>query len=154
MAWDIDRVIERIYRTAEHGGDMQQVRFLTQILARYDGDQVIPRMLAVCAEDVGERPGVSFVQEIVGELLWRLKLKCSLPPNDLLRSILKTYDLSVEQIPWALAHAFGKERLLASLRELRSETTDPFEQRSIETLEWWILKADSSPYGEGPEGPE
>jgi hypothetical protein len=99
---------------------MQQVRFPTQILARYDGDQVIPRLLAVCAEDIGGRPGVFCVQEIVGEHLWRLKLKCSLPPNELLRPILKTYNLSVEQIPWALAHAFGKERLLAALKELRS----------------------------------
>ena len=147
MTWDIDSVIKRIYWAAEHheGVDWQQVHFLGKILARYDGDQVIPRLLALCGEECRGERYIYIVQEYVGQLLWRLKLKCSLPPTDLLRPILKTYELSVEQIPWALAHAFGKESFIASLKELQDQTSDPVERRSIKTLEWW-LQAFDSPY--------
>jgi hypothetical protein len=76
------------------------------------------------------------VQEYAGLLLLQLEPPCNEPLPDLLRSVLPTWDRSVEQLPFYLAETFGRDAVLHAVAE--PSVTAAIEQGQLEAVRFWL----------------
>ena len=141
MSWTIDAIIDRIRARTKTPGfvDWQQVHFLCDVASHLDPDTVVARLLDYSRNDTHDDRHDFLAQEYVGKILWELRPKCTIPPADLLRPILKTYEHSVEEIACYLAANYGPDTVERTLDKLSDESLTAAEQRSIHVLRYWLI---------------
>jgi hypothetical protein len=86
------------------------------------------------------RPKDSFGdQEYAGRLLVDLRPSPRQSLDEIIRMVLPTWNVSVEQLPKFLADTFGTDELTRISSRLMSDyPTDSREHRSLDTMRWWV----------------
>ena len=69
--------------------------------------------------------------------LHALNPPCRLPIDDAVASLLPSWDISIEEVPWYLAKQFGRDEVLASVERLRSRQSDQTALTRLRTIEYW-----------------
>jgi hypothetical protein len=64
-------------------------------------------------------------------LLFAVKPDCPVSCTDALRTILPTWDINLQEVPWYLANYFGEETIREAFRELREEPRGEWERVSL-----------------------
>jgi hypothetical protein len=78
-------------------------------------------------------------QEIAGQLLVAVRPECSRPLDDILRSTVSTWNVSVEQLPFYLRDTFGRDEVVEAAARLASEyQAESREARALSTVRWWV----------------
>ena len=78
-------------------------------------------------------------QEYAGRLLVELRPSPHQPLDEIIRAVLPTWNVSVEQLPFFLADTFGADEVTrASFRLEADYPADSREQRSLDTIRWWV----------------
>lgn len=86
------------------------------------------------------RPAEAFGdQEYAGRLMTELRPKIQDQLSDIIRDILPTWNVSVEQLPNYLADVFGRDCVTECASSMISDfPADSRERRALETICWWI----------------
>jgi len=86
------------------------------------------------------RPETTFGdQEVAGRLLVAVRPECDRPLDDILRSTVSTWNVSVEQLPIYLRDRFGRDEVVEAATRLASEySAESREARALGTVRWWI----------------
>lgn len=86
------------------------------------------------------RPETAFGdQEIAGQLLVAVHPECARPLDDILRSTVSTWNVSVEQLPFYLRDVFGRDEVVEAATRLASEyPAESREARALGTVRWWV----------------
>lgn len=78
-------------------------------------------------------------QEYAGRLLVDLRPSPRQPLDEIIRAVLPTWNVSVEQLPLFLADTFGADEVTSTSSRLMADyPSDSREQRSLDTIRWWI----------------
>jgi hypothetical protein len=90
------------------------------------------------------RPAEAFGdQEYAGRLLVDLRPAVTQDATTIIREIISTWNVSVEQLPIYLADVFGRAEIMKAASALRADfPSDSREHRALETLLWWIRGGD------------
>ena len=69
----------------------------------------------------------------------RVIAECTLPLEDILKRVAPCWNLSVEQLPYFLADAYGADTVVEIARALATQYgEDSYERRSLGTIVWWL----------------
>lgn len=81
-------------------------------------------------------------QEVAGRLLIGIKPRPRQSLETIVRDLLPTWDLSVEELPWYLAEKFGANELRATLDALEVEDSRTEQELvAIRTFRFWLPKS-------------
>jgi hypothetical protein len=88
------------------------------------------------------RPDTRYAdQEAAGGMLWALKPHCSRELREEIASLMATYDVSVEEIPWYYADVFGVEAVVHAVAELlQQEEVLPTDIKALQTWRFWLTR--------------
>jgi hypothetical protein len=78
-------------------------------------------------------------QQNCGLLLAEFKPECELSLDEFLSLIASTWNLSVEEVPFYLAHVFGAQNVADAANEMSERFAEgTYERRSLGTIAWWL----------------
>lgn len=137
--WTAAEITERIKAAAARygSGNPQQIQQFLWALERADPDETCRGLLGVFQENDFE------CQQFAGLLLARLQPPCKDDLQRIVYSVLATWNLSVEELPFYLARAFGRPALLDALHDMERETRSETEQRAIATFRFWLGRSEA-----------
>ena len=125
-------------RAATFGFDnLQQLQFCASRLRSLPQETVLAGLLLVFTEG-SPPPAGTAAQELAGRLLVALAPKGNVELEDVLRSAISKYELSVEQLLQYLMHLCGKEAVSSTLRLLEAEDLGSDERRALATMQFWV----------------
>ncbi len=145
--WLAPEIAARITAAADNysPSNPQQLKQLHTALCRAEPREVYFGIMAVF---LTPRFGP---QEVAGRLLIGIKPRPREPLEEIIRDVLGTWDLSVEQLPWYLAEKFGGSEVLNTLAALEGEGTRTEQELvAIGTFRFWLPKfhPDAQPCGQ------
>ncbi len=124
-------------RYAKHWQDQQKVRHFASTLTAVDDSQVFAGLMPFFEESGYDGEGF-WRQEVAGRLL---AYRMPTPQKnlvDIIRSSAPHYNLSIEQFPWYLALAFGREEFRDQVTALLDTGSLPERDRkSLDTYLYW-----------------
>jgi len=132
-------VVSRLYEAVDSIGrlDEQRLEQWLEVLRRRPGDEAFNALIGVFCNTA--RPASRYLdQEYAGRLLLALKPPSPLDIQAVIKSVLPTWDLSVEQLPWYFEAVIGREPVLQALDGLRTQVCTEQEHRANETLRFWL----------------
>jgi hypothetical protein len=71
-------------------------------------------------------------------LLDQVRPACPLPCEEALRGLLGGWDVSIEEVPWYLAAAFGRARVLETVATLLREPLSDPEVSQLRAVAYWL----------------
>lgn len=116
----------------------QGVRHLMLKLKKEDSDTVLDGLLGVFFLDNGFR-----YQAAAGGLLWKLKPTYKRNLREDIRQSLRTWDVSVEELPWYFAEAVGIESVRNEVKAILNEPLEEMESRVAKTYLYWLSVSDA-----------
>lgn len=125
------QVIERVGR-AKSGRDLKP---LVADLAGVPAPVVFDALFPIAVRDQGEASGPVAMSAYA---LHALNPPCRLSIDDAVSSLLPSWDISIEEVPWYLAKQFGRDAVLASVARLRARQTDQTALTRLRTIEYWV----------------
>jgi hypothetical protein len=128
---DASQVIERV-RLAKTGRDIKP---LVEDLSDVPGPVIFDALFPIAVRGQGEASGAVAFSAVA---LHALNPPCRLPIDDAVASLLPSWDISIEEVPWYLAKQFGRDEVLACVERLRARQTDPTALTRLQTIEYWI----------------
>ena len=61
------------------------------------------------------------------------------PLDEIIRAVLPTWNVSVEQLPFFLADTFSADEVARATSRLKGDyPADSREQKALDTIRWWI----------------
>lgn len=125
------QVIERVGR-AKSGRDLKP---LVADLAGVPAPVVFDALFPIAVREQGEASGPVAMSAYA---LHALNPPCRLSIDDAVSSLLPSWDISIEEVPWYLAKQFGRDAVLASVARLRARQTDQTALTRLRTIEYWV----------------
>jgi hypothetical protein len=119
----------------------QELRFIRDHLRQVQPAELFFGLLQVFCSSEGESTE-SQRQELAGRLLLDLMPPCELPPEQVIRVVLQSYALSVEELPWYLLRQFGERVLTTAFDKCSVGPLSSRETRSLETMRFWVRNYD------------
>lgn len=78
-------------------------------------------------------------QETAGKLLIETQPECFDSLEGILRSVISTWNVSVEQLPYYLEHVFGHDKVIEATAQLEPEYREnSTETNALRVLRWWL----------------
>jgi hypothetical protein len=71
-------------------------------------------------------------------LLYQIRPACPVPCKEALRALFGNWDVSIEEVPWYLRDAFGRQRVLEVIMELLAEPLSDLQVRRLRTVGYWL----------------
>ena len=132
-------IVSKVYEAVDTTErlDEQRLGQWLEILRHRPGDEAFNALIGVFCN--AERRASRYLdQEYAGRLL--LALKPPSPPDvqAVIKRILPTWNLSVEQLPRYFEAVIGREPVLQALDVLRTQVCSEQEQRANETFRFWL----------------
>jgi hypothetical protein len=143
-----DAVALLIRQKASRFGDRdpQTRRLLVSKFEKVDPEEV--RIGLVQVFTTGEPPPTSSAaQELAGHLLVELNPVGEVDLDAVLRAALPRYELSVEQFPYFLAAACGKQAVLDALARIVTADLPQEQRRAAETMSFWLRQWSQTSFG-------
>jgi hypothetical protein len=85
-------------------------------------------------------------QLLVGELLQRASVDCTIPLEELLGRVLPNFEESAHSVPLYLRRAFGKDGVLTTLQRIEDGGLGPALLGKVKTMRYWM----DAPTADGP----
>ncbi len=117
---------------------MRDLKPLVADLDRIPGSALFDALFPVAIREQGQASGPVAMSAYA---LHALNPPCQLPIDDAIASLLPSWDISIEEVPWYLAKQFGSDAVLASVERIRARHTDPTALTRLQTVEYWIRAA-------------
>ena len=114
---------------------LRDLRPLVAELAVVPGKVIFEALFPVAVRAQGEGNGPVAMSAYV---LYALNPVCPLPVDEAVASLLPSWDVSIEEVPWYLAKQFGVESVRTSVMRLRHQRTDELSLTRLRTIEYWI----------------
>lgn len=113
----------------------QQLKQLEFILRKIDDNELFHGCYPIFCEHHD-----NFVarQELAGVMLHRIMPKADFELEQVIRSCLPTYELSVEELPWYLSDLFDLAEINAIIDKISVGRLDERENKALETLKYWL----------------
>lgn len=138
----LDRGMISILVTASaerHGGDSaREFKDLVKIVGSADDLEVFWGLYAVFKVPRRELRRYAH-QALAGSLLLRLRPACPLPADEAIRSVLTSWEVSVEELPWYLALTCGEDALWNAIARLDAEPLSDRERLVLHAFRYWVL---------------
>jgi hypothetical protein len=134
-------IVDKFYHAVDttHRLDVQRVRQWLGVLRARPAEEVFQALFGVFTNE--SRPHTRFLdQEYAGAFLFSLQPPC---PSDLtktIRSVLGTWDVSVEQLPLYFVAAAGDAEVRQALAKIELESLSDTERKGLETFRWWLAQ--------------
>jgi hypothetical protein len=77
-------------------------------------------------------------QQAAGGILWKLKPKYKGNLREDIRSSLKNWNVSVEELPWYFAEIMGIDRVRDEVNSILRETLDEISRKKAQTYLYWL----------------
>ncbi|RYD23000.1 MAG: hypothetical protein EOP88_05900 [Verrucomicrobiaceae bacterium] len=122
-----------LYRASSSPNGLQAVRHFIVKIRDLDKDSILEGLLATF-----EHRSCT-AHEIACAVLWCLEVPFTRNLVVTLKQLLPNWDLSVEELPFYLAAACGKENLEEALDQIRETVEDcsPVAEK-LDTFHWWL----------------
>ena len=111
----------------------QGVRHLMLQLKKEESSIVLDGLLGVFFLDEGYDR-----QAAAGGLLWKLKPKYDRDLRSDIRRSLKTWNVSIEELPWYFAEAVGIEEVRKTVESILAEPLEDTERKVAKTYLYWL----------------
>jgi hypothetical protein len=131
---DAAQVIERVDR-AKSGRDLKP---LVADLAGAPAPVIFDALFPIAVREQGPGSGPVAMSAYA---LHALNPSCPLPVDDAVSSLLPSWDISIEEMPWYLAKQFGRDAVLASVERLRARESEKTALTRLSTIEYWVAAA-------------
>ena len=131
---DAAQVVERVGR-AQSGRDIKP---LVADLADVPAPVIFDALFPIAVREQGEASGPVAMSAVA---LLALNPPCRLSVDEAVGSLLPSWDMSIEEVPWYLAKQFGGEAVLASVERLRARETDKTALTRLSTIKYWVAAA-------------
>jgi hypothetical protein len=131
---DEAEIVERVGRAKS----MRDLKPLVADLAGAPGAVLFDALFPISVREQGETSGPVAMSAYA---LHALNPPCRLSVDDAVASLLPTWDISIEEVPWYLVKQFGREAVLASVKRLRARERDPLAVTRLRTIEYWANAA-------------
>jgi hypothetical protein len=128
---DTAQVIERVSRAKT----FRDVKPLVADLQGVPGPVIFNALFPIAVREQGEASGPVAFSAVA---LHALNPPCQLPIDDAVGSLLPSWDISIEEVPWYIAKQFGRDAVLASVERIRAQQTDQTALTRLRTIEYWI----------------
>jgi hypothetical protein len=137
-------VARLVTESATRFGDRnpQQFQQLSSRLRKANPAEVLQGLISVFTHGQ-PAPRGSAAQELAGQLLVELRPGTPAGLEQILRSALPRYELSVEQFPRYLAAACGSSAVLQALESISCEAPSEPVQHALETMKFWLRSVSS-----------
>jgi hypothetical protein len=139
VAWTSETVVSKLYEAVDTAGhlDEQRLEQWLEVLRRQPGDEAFDALMEVFCN--ADRPASRYLdQEYAGRLLLALKPPSPSNVQAVIKRILPTWNLSIEELPWYFEEVIGRDALLAALDALDTQVCSEQERKAIETFRFWI----------------
>lgn len=137
MLTNSTEIYNRVIDVAERFGanNKQQLKELAFILAKSKPEELFNALMEIFKLD-----GYTHFQhqELAGYLLFILCPKFNIDITSTIKSVLKTWDVSVEQFPFYFCISYGKDEVTRSLDSIDPESLSPEEKDRLRTFKWWM----------------
>lgn len=132
--WLAADITAEVRRTASVFGsrNRQEFRRLHDMVSRAAPQQVFFGLMNVFLEKEFE------AQQLSGRLLMGLQPKLQQPLDQIIRPVLESWNVSVEELPFYLARKAGMTQLLATLSSLESEPLSDSGTQAVKTFRYWL----------------
>lgn len=124
-------VIERVSR----GKTMRDLERIVADLADVPAPVIFDALFPIAVREQGEASGPVAMSAYV---LHALNPPCRLSLDDGVASLLPSWDISIEEVPWYLAKQFGCDAVLESVARLRARQRNETALARLQTIEYWI----------------
>ena len=108
---------------------------IVQELVNVPGDIIFNALfpIAIREQAVGSGPVA-----LSAYVLYSLNPTCGFSVEEAVSSLLDSWDISIEEVPWYLANQFGRDAVLESVGKIRAEQTDPTVATRLRVIEYWV----------------
>jgi hypothetical protein len=139
VTWTSNTVVLKLYEAVDttHRFDGQRFDQWLDALRRRPIEEVGRALIGVFENTARTRTRY-LDQQYAGSLLLALRPPCFSDVGVLIRRLLPTWDLSVEQLPWYFDAVLGRETLLQALATLAGQALSEEEQKALETFHFWL----------------
>jgi hypothetical protein len=117
-------------------GDLR-IRQLIKILSNVPDEIILEGIISVFESEQREKIWY-YDQEFSGQVLKDIKPKSKVEPIDLLKRVLKNWDVSVEELPIWFKENYGIDLIIEALDRLNNSSISDFEKDKIKTMKFWI----------------
>ena len=134
-----DELKNEIYISVDKSKDIGDLRIrqLIKILPNVSDEIILEGIISVFESERREK--IYYCdQEFAGQVLKRIKPKSKLEPINLLKRVLKNWDVSVEELPIWFKENYGIDLLIEALDRLNNSSISDFEKDKIKTMKFWI----------------
>jgi hypothetical protein len=125
------QVVERVGRARS----LRDLDSLVADLAGVPAPVIFDALFPVAIREQGEASGPVAMSAYA---LHALNPPCPLPIDDAISSLLPSWDVSIEEVPWYLARQFGRDAVLASVERLRADHRDQTALTRLRTIAYWV----------------
>jgi len=130
---DVNKVIQRV-RLAKTSRD---VKLLLIDLTGVPGSVIFDALFPVAVREQGATSGPVAFSAVA---LHALNPPCRLSVDEAVAALLRSWDISIGEVPWYLAKQFGRDAIVASIERLRAGHLDQTALTRLRTIEYWVGK--------------
>ena len=136
---EADRITQKIIEKGKRVGSRnpQEYRLLHRKLSHSSRKDTFFGLISVFQQPL-DADAVFPCQELAGRLLLGLKPKCYLEPEQIIESVLETYNASIEELPWYLAEKHGMETVLDAIEQVESKPISDRGKKVLNTFRYWL----------------
>jgi hypothetical protein len=117
-------------------GDLR-IRQLIKILSNVPDEIILEGIISVFESEQREKIWY-YDQEFSGQVLKNIKPKSKVEPIDILKRVLKNWDVCVEELPIWFKENYGIDLIIEALDRLNNFSISDFEKDKIKTMKFWI----------------
>ena len=137
--WPPAQITREILERADRFGSRnpQELKLLRKALGSSDPQTLFDALFAAIVDESDPLKAAER-QQLAGRLLLMLEPPCPHPAKNVIRLLITTWDVSVEEIPWYLSNVLGKDMVLDAVSELLREPLNDVERKKVETVRYWV----------------
>lgn len=128
-----EEIRNEIIKAVDGPDDWQSLRHLMLKLKKEDSEIVLDALLSIFFLDNHYR-----YQAAAGGLLWKLKPKYKRNLREDILQSLKSWDVSIEELPWYFAEMVGVKEVRKVVEILLTESLEDVEKRRLKTYLYWL----------------
>ncbi len=139
MSQDSKTIVRRIYAAVDDLQRMDEQR-LKQFIAAMrcrPAEEAFDALIGVFADSSREQTRY-LDQEYAGRLLLAVQPPCACDVRNVVRRVLRTWDVSVEQLPLYFEAVAGRDAVLQALQHLENQPLSEGEQHAIRSFRYWL----------------
>ena len=132
-----EKIRAELYKAVNGPNAWQSLGHLMLRLRKENPETVTRALIGVFFDE--SRTETSFKdQQAAGGILWKLKPKYKGNLRDDIRSSLKNWNVSVEELPWYFAEIMGIDRVRDEVNSILRETLDEISRKKAQTYLYWL----------------